>query len=69
MAMHLSSLRSFMNYVITSVAWLGVLKLYVPHPLESSTWPPVILSILNLCCHMGDLMWPVEVNWKESVWI
>lgn len=46
------------------ISGLGVLKLYVPHPLESSTWPPVILSILNLCCYMGDLMWPVEVNWK-----
>lgn len=51
------------------ISGLGVLKLYAPRPLESSTWPPVIPSVLNLCCYMGALMWPVEVNWKASACI
>lgn len=51
------------------ISGLGVLKLYAPRPLESSTWPPVIPSVLNLRCYMGDLMWPVEVNWRESACI
>lgn len=44
------------------ISGLGALKLCVPHPLESSTWPPVIRSVLNLCCYKGDIMWSVQVN-------
>lgn len=39
------------------ISGLGVLKLYVPYPLESSTWPPLILSIPPLRCYTGALMW------------
>lgn len=38
--MFLSSVRSFINYVISG---LGALRLHISPPLKSSTWPPVIL--------------------------
>lgn len=45
----------------------GVLKLHVPHPLERSTWPPVIRSSLLQRCCMSDLMRLVGVNDNRPV--
>lgn len=47
----------------------GVLKLHVPHPLESLIWPPVIppsplqaSTVSRLRRYAGALMWPLVVN-------
>lgn len=50
----------------------GVLKLHVPHPLESLIWPPVIPHpprfnpprLCGLLRYAGALMWPLVVNWR-----
>lgn len=45
MVMLLNLPRSFLNYVITSVAWLDV-----PDPLERPTWPPVrVIPFTHAC--------------------
>lgn len=48
----------------------GVLKLHVPHPLESLIWPPVIphpprfnpTRFRGQQRYAGALMWPLVVN-------